>query len=165
MLHSLLMAAHAACALGAFALGLVAVWPPGTRVSGLFRLYLSALWLMVLFLILVVLVDWVGLDTTTRLVYSGLLVLATYVGWRGWRAAQELEQRRDEWRDAFPEDVGFTLIALFDGFVIVSSIDLGAPLWLVVALGVLGVVVGRLALQRLKEHATAPREFGSLTVT
>ena len=156
MLHNLLIAAHAACALGAFALGLVAVWQPGTRGTGVVRAYLGALWLMVVFLILVVLVDWPGLDAITRLVYSGLLVLAVYTGWRGWRAAQDLEHHRGQWRDAYIENVGFTLIALFDGFVIVSAIDLEAPMWLVVALGVLGVLAGRLGVQRMKERATPP---------
>jgi hypothetical protein len=38
--------------------------------------YAGALWLMVFFLTLVVLVDWPGLDLTSRPVFSGLLVLA-----------------------------------------------------------------------------------------
>ena len=42
----------------------------------------------------------------------------------------------------YVDHVGFTLISLFDGFVIVSAIDLKAPGWLVGALAVLGVVVG-----------------------
>jgi hypothetical protein len=36
---------------------------------------------------------------------------------------------------------GFTLIALFDGFVLIGAFDLEAPLWLVVAVGVLGVLI------------------------
>jgi hypothetical protein len=54
---------------------------------------------------------------------------------------QELECRED-WRTAYVESLGFTLIALFDGFVIVSAIDLGAPIWLVLGIGVLGVLAG-----------------------
>jgi hypothetical protein len=51
---------------------------------------------------------------------------------------------------------GFTLISLFDGFVIVSAIDLGSPIWLVVAIGVLGILVGRLGVLRLKARTTGP---------
>jgi len=57
--------------------------------------------------------------------------------------------------EVYVEDVGFTLIALFDGFVIVGSIDLGAPGWLVIALGVVGVLIGRLGIQRLKQRASS----------
>jgi hypothetical protein len=41
------------------------------------------------------------------------------------------------------ELVGFTLIALFDGFVIVTAIDAGAPGWLVGVVAVAGVLFGR----------------------
>ena len=58
MLHNVLIAAHATCAVAAFGLGLVAVWKPGSSVSILFRSYLGALWLMVLFLVIVILLDW-----------------------------------------------------------------------------------------------------------
>jgi hypothetical protein len=37
MLHNALIAGHAACAVVAFALGLVAIWQPSTPVSGVFR--------------------------------------------------------------------------------------------------------------------------------
>jgi hypothetical protein len=45
------------------------------------------------------------------------------------------------------DHIGFTLIALWDGFVIVLAIDLGAAGWLVGVLAVLGVVVGHRALR------------------
>jgi hypothetical protein len=82
------------------------------------------------------------------------VLLVAYTGWRGWQAAQELEHRREDWRTAYVENLGFTLIALFDGFVIVSAIDLGAPIWLVVGIGVPGIVVGRLGVLRLKARPT-----------
>jgi hypothetical protein len=51
--------------------------------------------------------------------------------------------------------MGFTLIALFDGFVIISALDLGAPSWLVVAPGVLGIVVGRLGVRRVQRRVAS----------
>jgi hypothetical protein len=42
--------------------------------------------------------------------------------------------------------VGFTLVALWEGFVVVLAIDLGAPGWLVAVLAALGLVVGNRAL-------------------
>jgi len=162
MLHNLLIVAHAAFAVAAFFLGVIAVLRPAGRMSTTFRVYLAALWLMVLFLITVVLVDWMGLDPSSRIVYSALLALAVYTGWRGWSAARDLQHRADDWQSAYIEDVGFTLIALFDGFVIVSSIDLGAPIALVVAIGVLGVLAGRHGIQRVKGRAllSSPARLG-----
>jgi hypothetical protein len=52
--------------------------------------------------------------------------------------------------------VGFTLISLFDGFVIVGALDLGAPGCLVVLVGAAGVAAGILAMRRIK--ATVGRE-------
>jgi hypothetical protein len=156
VLHDLLIAAHATCAVVAFGLGLASVWWPPERAPGVFHAYLVALSLMVLFLVAVVLVDWAGLDPVKRGVFGGLLVLAGYTWWRGWQAARELGHRRGAWREAYVEDVGFTLIALFDGFVIVSAIDLGAPIWLVLAIGALGILAGRLGVLRLKARAARP---------
>jgi len=55
----------------------------------------------------------------------------------------------------YRDDVGFTVIALFDGFVIVSSLDLGAPIWLVVVIGVFGVLGGRAAISRVSSSPAA----------
>lgn len=156
MLHNLLIDVHAICAVAAFGLGLAAILQPATRLSVVVRSYMAALWLMVLFLIAVVLVDWAGLNSSSQLVYSSLVLLALYTGWRGWRAARALQHHDGQWRDACVDDVGFTLITLFDGFVIVGSIDLGAPIWFVVAAGILGVLVGRLGTQRLKNRPAVP---------
>jgi hypothetical protein len=155
MLHTALIAAHAACGLAAFVFGIFALEPRTSAAPGTFGWYLGALCLMILFLAGVVALDWKGLDLPTRVLYAGLLVLAGYVGWRGWRAAQNLSARAGAWRTQYIEAVGFTPIALFDGFVIVSALDLGAPGWIVVALGVLGIVVGRFGVQRAQDHAAS----------
>ena len=49
-----------------------------------------------------------------------------------------------------PDDVGFTLITLFDGFVIITALDLGAPAWLVIATAVAGIAAGNLATRRVQ---------------
>jgi hypothetical protein len=84
-----------------------------------------------------------------------LTVLAFYVGWRGWQAFQDLQRRGAGWTPSYLDDVGFTLIALFDGFVVIGALDLGAPVWLVVAIGVLGILVGRGAISQMKTLAAA----------
>jgi len=151
-LHTALIAAHAACGLAAFTFGVVALEPRTTRAPATFGWYLATPWLMVLFLVIVVALDWMGIGLPTRVLYTALLVLAGYTGWRAWRAARDLSGRADGWQIQYVVDVGFTLIALFDGFVIISALDLGAPGWLVVAIGVLGILVGRCGVQRARDR-------------
>jgi hypothetical protein len=155
VMHNLLIGVHALCAIAACVFGVLVIWRIPEQVSGNVRAYLSALSLMALFLLIVVLFDWANIDTARRVVYSALLVLVAYTSWRGWHAARVLAHRNGVWRDAYVEDVGFTLISLFDGFVVVSAIDLGAPMWLVVVIGVIGIVVGRVGVVRVKIRATA----------
>jgi hypothetical protein len=150
MIHTVLIAAHAVGGTAAFAAGCLALRPPPQGEPPTFRVYLGALWLMVLFLVLVVVFDWGMLVTVSRLLFGALTALAIYVGWRGWQAFQEVSRRGAGWLGANLDDVGFTLIALFDGFVIIAALDLGAPVWLVVAIGVLGILVGRSAISRMK---------------
>ncbi len=163
MLHDVLIGAHAFCGLAALALGAGVVRPRAIQRAGpLFQWYLGTLWLMVLFLIVVVAIDWAALDLTARIIYSALSALAVYTGWRGWYAWQDLTRQASGWRSAYVDDVGFTLIALFDGFVIVSALDLGTAPWLVVLVGILGVLVGRLGLDRVKARAAStPISLGS----
>ena len=47
--------------------------------------------------------------------------------WRGTCARMRLRTQGEGWRPRYIDDVGFTLISLFDGFVIVTALDLGAP--------------------------------------
>jgi hypothetical protein len=155
VLHVALIAAHAASGLVALAFGLSTLRPHPEQSPTPFRVYLGALWLMVLCLIAVVAVDWTTLDRTSRAVFGGLTLFALYIGGRGWSARRLLHRRPPGWAGAFVEDVGFTLIALFDGFVIVAALDLGAPVWLVVLVGALGVLAGRLGIGRTKQRVAA----------
>lgn len=156
MLHVVLIAAHTASCVAAFMLGLTWLRPPRTQgVPTTFGVYLATLWLMVLFLIVVVGVDWMDLDLIARCVYGALTLLALYIGWRGWRALQNLQSRTVDWQGDYIDSVGFTLIALFDGFVIIAALDLGAPIWLVVVIGVLGILAGRLGVRKTRERVAA----------
>ncbi len=151
MLHTILIAGHAASGIAAFAFGYKGLRPRAQRVSSTFRLYIGALWLIVLLLLIVVTIDWVMLGLTSRLIFGALSLFALFIGWRGWQAFENLHRRVLDWEGAYVENVGFTLIALFDGFVIIGALDLGAPIWLVLAIGLLGIVVGRYAINRVRK--------------
>jgi hypothetical protein len=152
-LHDLLIYAHATAGLIAFAIGCLILRPHPQRALGMFNIYFVSLWGMVALLIAVVLVDWNELEQTSRLVYGGLSLLGLYTGWRSWQARRVLERRSPSWHGAYVDHVGFTLISLFDGFVIVSSLDLNAPSWLVGVVGVFGIIVGRSVIIRVRERA------------
>lgn len=153
LLHNILIYGHAVGGLAAFGIGCLILRPRQKGASLAFNSYLFALFMMVLLLVIVVLVDWNNLRNITRLVYSGLTLLALYTGMRGWQARQQLRNQKHGWRTAYIDHVGFTLISLFDGFVIVSALDLNAPGWVVGVIGVLGVVVGIGAINRFKKRA------------
>jgi hypothetical protein len=52
-------------------------------------------------------------------------------------------------------DAGFTLIALFDGFVIISALDPGAPAWLIVRIGSAGVIDCRFIPARVQQRVAS----------
>ena len=152
MIHSLLIALHAVFGVSALALGVVALFSQRPETGDVFGWYLGSLWAMVVALVAVVTVDWPGLSGTSRAIYGALILLALYMGWRGWRALRNVRDQSSGWHQAWIDDVDFTLIALFDGFIIVGILDLGAPVWLVVLAGLLGIVIGRLGINQAKQQ-------------
>jgi hypothetical protein len=155
--HTALIVLHAAAGVAAFVAGCLVLRPPdaGPRARRLFQVYLVSLGSMVVFLLGAMAAHWRELGTTEQVVYGGLLLLGLFMVWRAMAAGSLLRRRGDGWRLPYMGHVGFTLIALWDGFVIVLAIDLGAPGWLVAALAVLGVVAGNRALHRAEARARA----------
>jgi hypothetical protein len=156
MLHTLLIALHAVGGLVALAAGLAVLRPPDRAMPPLFRLYLGALWAMIVFLALVVGTDWPSLDTSSRALFGALTIFAVFIGAPGWAAHRNARQPGAGWERRYLENVGFTLIALFDGFVIVAALDLGAPVWLVILAGAGGMLGGRLVIYRERTRLLPP---------
>jgi hypothetical protein len=100
---------------------------------------------LVVTLVLAIVFDWRGLDTGTRVAFTLLTGLALFMLWRAERAGRLVGHTSVGARQALIGDVGFTLVALFDGFVIVSAIDLDLPVWAVVVIGAIGVIIGHRA--------------------
>jgi hypothetical protein len=150
VLHTLLIVGHAAAGSIALVLSCAVLVPPRRRHSVRFLTYLVSVIVLVVFLVAVVVVDWPGLEGGQRVTFSLLTGLGLYTAWRAIMAYRLLERRPVEWRTAYVDHVGFTAISLFDGFVLVGAIDLRAPLPVVVGVGVAGVIVGILAVNRVK---------------
>jgi hypothetical protein len=153
MVHDVLIGLHAASGVACFAAGILALAQdrPG---SWRYPTYLGGLVALVVFMVGAIAVDWSGLDPGGRGVYLGLAALGLFMLWRGGHAGRRLHGRRTGWRPRYLDDIGFTLISLFDGFAIVAAIDLGAPVWLIVAIAVLGVLAGVWGMSRVKARLT-----------
>ena len=143
MLHTILIAAHAVAATVAFVAGVLAV--PNGRFLGVYRVGLGV---MTAALVPAVLMDWASTDAVARLAFGGLFVLAVVMVVRGERAARLAPARTGGPRRDYVQHVGFTLIALADGFAVVAALRAGAPGWLV-GLGAAAVVGAGHAAVRL----------------
>ena len=157
VLNTVFVLVHATAATLAFVAGVLAV--PGGRFLGTYRV---AVVVMAAALVPAVLVDWTDTDPVARAVFGGLLLLAGAVVVRAELAVRARPERTGGVRAAYLGHLGFTLIALADGFVVVAAIRAGAPGWLV-ALGAAAVVVAghsavRLGIRRL---VLAPRPGGT----
>ena len=162
VLGNVLITAHAVCATVAFLLGAVLAIRRGIFPAQAWA-YVITLVLMTLFVAGAVIVDWPTLDPGIQGLFAALIALAAYTAWRGWRARAKLAtvsparpvspNRPGDTNSVLAsaiEDLGFSLISLFTAFVAVLANDLGAPIWLTVALGVLAVATGRLLVARIK---------------
>ncbi len=95
--------------------------------------------------------DWTDLSSGARAAFVALIALAVVMATRAGLARTSMPGRDHDNPRKFIDHIGFTLIALFDGFVIVTALDLGAPTWLVTAVAVAGVLVGQRTLHGLEQ--------------
>jgi len=145
MWHDTFITLHAGSGVVAFGAGCAALRRRQWLVA-----YVVALVGLVLFLSVVVAIDWWGLNTTARALYCALLALGVYMLGRAVRARRLASDRGARASVRYLDHIGFTLVALFDGFAIVAAVDLGAPGWLVAVIGAAGAGVGHLTIQRHK---------------
>ena len=159
MLHVALIVLHASFATIAFGIGCsLMVSPPRSVRSARFLSYYVSVMAAVALLLAVVFVDWDGLPVVERIAFGLLCLLALYLALRTEQARTTLARARARWRTRFAGHIGFVLISLFDGFCIVSAIDLHLPPVVIALSAVLGVVAGILAIRRVaKREARADR--------
>lgn len=146
--HTILIAVHALLGVVAFAAG----WAVLQRRS-LFTAYYWSLAGMAFFLVGAVALRWPELETGTRLLFSGLMLLAAYMVWRGDQARRLRRADPGVLSEPYIHHIGFTLIGLFNGFIIVTVLNGGGPGWLAVVASVLGVIVGRAVMARASAQA------------
>ena len=152
-IHSVLILLHAATATIAFFAGiLLIVWQAYPTNQAVFRIYLWTLIGMTILLAGAILVFWDEYTDVERIVFPALLGLSLFMVIRGWGAGLVLATRQGSWELGYIEHIGFTLISLFEGFIIVSGLNAGFPWWLVTLIAVLGLLVGRWSIARMKRR-------------
>lgn len=143
MWHIIFISAHAVTATAALIAGLVAV-----AQGRLFGVYLGSLVLMEVFLLLAIGAGWSVTDPATRIVFAALAALGAVIVWCGLRARRV----RPRAHDAGPSgpyfaNLGFTLVALVDAFLVIVVLDLGAPGWALATTGVVVAGIGHIVLR------------------
>ena len=151
MLDTVLVTVHAVAATIAFAAGVLSA--SSGRLLGVYRVAMAT---MAVALVPAVLVDWATTDPTARIVFSGLIGLAAAMVLRSELAARQSPARTGGPTPGYLGHVGFTLIALADGFAVVTAIRSGMPGWAVGVLAVGVVAVGHLSLSLAKRRLVHP---------
>ncbi len=150
MAHTVLIALHTAAAILALLAGAVALrrtWP--------FDIYLWSLVATVVLLAATVGVDWAGLATTSRAIFSAFTVLGGYMIWRGVQARRLLARPSGGRSPRYLDHLGFTLVALTDAFLVIAVLTLGAPAWAIAVIGALAAAAGHRTLAALKRRLTS----------
>lgn len=143
-IHNIITLLHAAAAALAFLAGCLLIFS-SVYLSNqkLFSVYDWALISMVILLAGAIFVYWTEYSSVERIVFPGLLVLGIYMLFRAWSANRLLASQPNAWKNNYIEHIGFTLISLFEGFIIVSGLNSGFPGWLIAVVAVTGLLIGR----------------------
>ena len=98
---------------------------------------------MALLLTGAIVVSWGEYSDVEQIVFPGLLGLALFMLFRAWGAGVVFAAQQNDWKLGYVEHIGFTLISLLEGFIIVGGLDLGFPGWLVAIVAIMGLFAGR----------------------
>lgn len=143
-LHNILIILHATSAtICFFAGGFLILSPKRAADQPWFNVYWWTLVGMVILLAGAILTAWTNYTTLERIIFPGLLVLAIYMLYRARNANLLRKSQPNHWTHGYVEHIGFTLISLFEGFIIVSGLNSGVSGWLVALFAILGVLIGR----------------------
>jgi hypothetical protein len=143
-IHNFLIILHAAAATISFFAGCFLILSARNPLTQRwFNLYWWTLAGMVILLAAAILVYWGEYSSTERVIFPGLFFLGLYMLHRARSANRLLSVQQNDWRQGYIEHIGFTLISLFEGFIIVSGLNSGLPVWLVALVAVVGVLLGR----------------------
>ncbi|MQA12442.1 MAG: hypothetical protein GEU98_28735 [Pseudonocardiaceae bacterium] len=150
MAHPILITLHTLAGVVSFFAGCLAV-----RRRSYFAAYFYSLVLLVVFLLGAIAVTWTELDVATRILFAALSALGGYMIVRGAQARRILLRTDGPLPVGYVDHLGFTLVALFDGFIVITVLRLTGSGWLAAGSGVAIAVAGHFAIVRLKRSHTA----------
>jgi hypothetical protein len=150
VLHAVLVGLHAAAGVTAFAAGVIAI--SARRSKSAFAAYQAGLVALGVFLAVLVAVDWTGLGAGLQAGFAALTALAGYLVWRAEAARRLFADKQERLPARYFDHVGFTLVALFDGFAIIVVVVNGGPGWAAGLVGAAGVAAGHRTIRRLKRR-------------
>ena len=160
MLHGALIGVHAAAGAAALVAGAVAL-PHGR----LFPLYWWSLLVMQVALVLALAAGWPATPPPARGAFAALAVLGAVMCLRARAAGRDRPTPTTGPSPGYLSHVGFTLVGLTDAFLVVTVLNAGAPVLVVVATGVGVAVAGHLVLTRVEHRLAAAPEARPAPVT
>lgn len=119
----------------------------------LFGLYWWSLIGLTTFLAGAMVAYWAHYTPASRVTFVGLFVLSLYMLYRAHRARGLLRSLPEGWQGPYIEHIGFTLISLLEGFVIVAVLNAGGAWWLVALVAVAGIYLGRRVIGAAQRRA------------
>lgn len=117
-------------------------------------IFIASLLGLIIFLVGAVIAHWDELDTVTRIVYGGLFFLSLYMMYRALQARRKLIASTSR-NLSYVDDVGFPLISLFNGFIIVALIDLRAHMAVVIIGAIAAAVIGGRMVKKRKQKLSS----------
>lgn len=147
MWHTIVIATHAVAAGVALLAGCVAI-----RRGALFGTYLWSLVTMEAFLVLAIAAEWSVIDVITRVLFAAFVLLGLCMVWSADQARRIRPSGSAGPSASYVAHVGFTLVALFDAFIVILVLDAGAPAWLVATSGALIAVAGHFVLRAIHKR-------------
>jgi hypothetical protein len=152
-MHNSFIVFHAATATLAFLAGCLLI--SSTKYFSSRRLFYVYSWSLIAMAILLagaIVASWKEYSDIERVVFPGLLGLALFMLFRAWGAGVVFATQRKDWKLGYVEHIGFTLISLFEGFIIVGGLDIGFPGWLVAVVAIAGLLAGRWWIGSIKRR-------------
>jgi hypothetical protein len=151
-LWHLMIILHALSGFISFGAGTLALSPRrAKRYAWSLPAYYISLITLVIFMIGAMASHWSEMSQAEQIIFPGLTVLGLYMVYRADHARRLLTNKTYN-APIYMNDVGFTLISLFNGFVIVGAIDLGWPFWVVVLGAIVATLVGNQIIEAAKKR-------------
>jgi hypothetical protein len=103
------------------------------------------------FLVASIVDTWGSLSGVERGLFGAFLVLGAYMLRRAYQASRILPAPTDQGPSLrYVVHIGFNVIALFDAFTVILVLDLGGPIWLIVAVAVAVAAIGHSVRRQLE---------------